>query len=64
MRSVILESAAQLGSWLWSGQFCGVSMLILTAFLCNSIRGIVQVGVLHPLMLKLEAQINKNYRNS
>ena len=40
-------------------------MLILTAFfLCNSIRGIVQVGVLHPLMLKLEAQINKNYRNS
>ncbi len=65
MRSVILESAAQLGVLV-------VERAVLRSeyadfdcvFLCNSIRGIVQVGVLHPLMLKLEAQINKNYRNS
>ncbi len=65
MRSVILEAAAQLGVLVVERAVLRTEYANFDCvFLCNSIRGIIQVGVLHPLMVKLEAQINKNYRNS
>lgn len=65
MRSVILEAAAQLGVLVVERAVLRTEYANFDCvFLCNSIRGIIQVGTLHPLMVKLEAQINKNYRNS
>lgn len=65
MRAIILEAAKQLGipvieRAVLRSEYADFD----TVFLCNSIRGIIQVGNLHPLMLKLEEQINKNYRHS
>ncbi len=65
MRGVILEAAEQLGvpvieRAVMRSEFANYDCV----FLCNSIRGIIQIGNLHPLMLKLAEKIKQNYWNS